>query len=132
MIPLVLAIEREEDNWVKIRLSPPERNEDINLEGHTINRNDGALEIRKTINGKLYGYDISIPKGHEIDEGRTTSKIDIPESHVTNFDLCYVIGIDIQLFIDKERNFRYPMKKKKGRIIVTIYKRGRYTWREMY
>lgn len=25
----------------------------------------------------LFGYDISIPKGHEIDEGRTTSKIDV-------------------------------------------------------
>ena len=32
--------------------------------------------------------------------------LEIPESHVTNFDLCNVIGIDIQVFIDKARNFR--------------------------
>ena len=27
----------------------------------------------------------------------------IPESHVTNLDLCNIIGIDIQIFIDKGR-----------------------------
>lgn len=49
-----MAIEGEEDKWVKIRLSPPESYEDINLEGHTINRNDGYA-IYKKINNNFVG-----------------------------------------------------------------------------